>query len=244
MELNEFERMDDLQIGGTVIFQDKRLFCFGVDAVLLANYPTIKPGCRVLDLCSGNGIVPLIISAKTPAGEIHAIDILKRNFELIAKSIEYNGLQDKIFPICDDLKNWKAHFTAASFDVVTCNPPYIKCGGGLLNDSAEKSCARHEIFCKLEDVISAASSLLKHGGKFCIVYRPDRLAELIVTLKNFRLEPKRMRFVHSRNGDKATMVLIEAVKSGGSELIVEPPLYVYKNKTEYSDEIESIYGRK
>ena len=243
MELNEFERIDDLQLGGTVIFQDKRLFCFGVDAVLLANYATVKDNDRVLDLCSGNGIIPLIISAKTSAREIHSIDILERNFELINKSIKYNRLENKIFPVCDDLKNWKRHFAASSFDTVTYNPPYIKSGGGLLSSGEEKRCARHEIFCTLDDVVSAAASLLKHGGKFAVVYRPDRLAELIFTLKLHKLEPKRIRFVHSRCGDKAKLVLLEAVRSGGAEMTVDPPLYIYKNKTEYSDEIDRIYGR-
>lgn len=243
MELNEFERIDDLQLGGTIIFQDKRLFCFGVDAVLLANFASVKPGAAALDLCSGNGIVPLILSAKTDAAEIHAIDILERNFELINKSITYNRLENKIFPVCEDLKNWKLHFAASSFDVVTCNPPYIKSGGGLLSAGEEKRCARHEIFCTLDDVVSAAASLLKHGGKFAVVYRPDRLAELIFTLKIHKLEPKRIRFVHSRSGDRAKLVLLEAIRSGGAELTVEPPLYIYKNKTEYSDEINRIYGR-
>lgn len=243
MKLNEFERIDDLQLGGTVIFQDKRLFCFGIDAVLLANYASVKPGAKALDLCSGNGIVPLILSAKTDAAEIHAIDILERNFELINKSIKYNHLENKIFPVCDDLKNWKQHFAASSFDVVTCNPPYIKSGGGLLSAGEEKRCARHEIFCTLDDVVLAAASLLKYGGKFAVVYCPDRLAELIFTLKIHKLEPKRIRFVHSRSGDKAKLVLLEAMRSGGVEMTVEPPLYIYKNKTEYSDEINRIYGR-
>lgn len=243
MELNEFERMDDLQLGGTVIFQDKRLFCFGVDAVLLADFASVRMGDRVLDLCSGNGIIPLILSAKTEASEIFSVEILERNFELINKSIKYNLLEKRIFPVCDDLKNWKAHFAASSFDVVTCNPPYIKCGGGIVSRDAEKRCARHEVFCTLEDVVSAASSLLKHGGRFSVVYRPDRLAELIYTLKIHKLEPKRMRFVHSREGDRANLVLLESVRSGGAEMTVEPPLYIYKNQTEYSDEINRIYGR-
>lgn len=243
MELNEFERLDDLQLGGVKLFQDKRMFCFGIDAVLLANFAFVKPGNVVLDMCSGNGIIPFILYAKTKAKAIHCIEIQKENHALIQKSIDYNNAHDVIFPVCDDLNNWKEHFLPSSFDVITCNPPYIKTGGGLLNPSDSKKCARHEIFCNLEDVVSAAAKLLVPGGRFSVVHRPDRLAELIFTLKSYKLEPKRMRLVHSRLGDKPNLVLIESVRGGGSELTVDPPLYVYKNKTEYTDEIEEIYGR-
>ena len=243
MELNEFERLDDLQLGGVKLFQDKRMFCFGIDAVLLANFATVKPGSTVLDMCSGNGIIPFILYAKTDAKSIHCIEIQPQNHSLIERSIGYNGAEDRVFPVCDDLKNWKEHYSAASFDVITCNPPYIKSGGGLLNPSDSKKCARHEIFCNLEDVVSAAAKMLVPGGRFTVVYRPDRLAELIFTLKSHKLEPKRMRLVHSRFGDKPNLVLLESTRGGNSELHIDPPLYVYKNENEYTDEIEKIYGR-
>ena len=219
------------------------MFCFGIDAVLLANFAKVSEGDTVLDMCSGNGIIPFILYAKTNARAIHCIEIQKENHALITKSIEYNNAGERIFPICDDLNNWKEHFSAATFNVITCNPPYIKSGGGLLNPSDSKKCARHEIFCTLDDVVSSASKMLVPGGRFAIVYRPDRLAELIFTLKTYKLEPKRMRLVHSRIGDKPNLVLLESVRGGGSELLIDPPLYVYKNENEYTDEIEMIYGR-
>ncbi len=243
MELNEFERLDDLQLNGLKIYQDKRMFCFGVDAVLLANFAVVKIGARVLDMCSGNGIIPFILSAKTKASHITCLEIQKRNCELIEKSIAYNKLDDKIGVVCDDLNNWKKSFPPSGFDVITCNPPYIRAGGGLLNPSDEKKCARHEIFCTMEDVVKASASMLKAGGKLFLIYRTDRLAELIFCLKFHNIEPKRMRLVHSRAGDRPNLVLIEGTRGGKPDMIIEPPLYIYKNKTEYSDEINQIYGR-
>lgn len=239
----EFERLDDLQLGGVKIYQDKRMFCFGIDAVLLANYVSVPPSSNVLDMCSGNGIIPFILFAKTKADKISALEIIHRNVELMNKSIEYNNAQNRIFPVCDDLKNWSNHFGAATFDIITCNPPYIKSGSGLLNPDDNKKCARHEIFCTLEDVVSAAAKMLKPTGKLAMVYRPDRLAELIFTLKSHGIEPKRMRTVHSRMGDKPNLILIEGIRGGKPELCFEPPLYIYKNETEYTDEINKIYGR-
>ncbi len=241
--LNEFERLDDLGLGGIRLVQDKRMFCFGVDAVLLANYATVKPDNKVLDLCSGNGIIPFIIHAKKRADKIYCMEIQENNCRLIEKSIAYNKTEGKIIPVCDDLNNWQRHFSPASFDVITCNPPYIKQGGGLVNPNDFKRCARHEVFCTLEDVVLSSAAMLRPGGRLAMVYRPDRLAELIFTLKTHKLEPKRMRTVHSRFGDKPNLILLESIRGGKSELTFEPPLYIYKNKDEYSDEIETIYGR-
>lgn len=240
MQLKSHERLDDLQIKGLHIIQDKRGFCFGVDAVLLSAFPEIKKGDRVLDMCTGNGIIPLLLYAKYEAAEIYGMEIQPEVAQMAQRSVLYNGI-DNVFIKEGDIKDAVAMFGTATFEQITCNPPYIKSQSGLINPGDSKAIARHEILCTLDDVIKTSASLLRFGGKLCMVHRPDRLSDVISTMRKYKIEPKRLRTVHSRPGEGATLFLIEGALGGGTFLKVLPPLYIYDGEGNYTDETERIY---
>jgi len=242
-----YERLDDLQTKTNLhLIQNPEWFCFGVDAVLLADFAakTVKIHADVLDLCSGNGIIPLLLTEKTNADFITGLEIQEPVAEMADRSVRWNELQDKVKIQCGDLKDAEEIFGKETFDNITCNPPYKENNGGLKNASDTVTIARHEIFCTLEDIISVSARCLKPYGKLCLIHRPERLADIICLMRAARLEPKRLRFVHPSPSKTATMILIEGAKFGKPKLFLEPPLYVYNEKGEYSDEINSIYGRK
>lgn len=243
--LKENERIDDLQLNGLRLIQNSEMFCFGVDAVLLADYAkaSIKKGAKVLDLCCGNGIVPILLTAKSKAEFIYGLEVQTESAKLAEKNVVFNGLDEKIKVICDNLKNSESHFKKAVFDNITCNPPYKENGGGLKNTSDSIMIARHEILCTLEDIIRVSSQLLKPTGKLTLIHRPERLADIIILMKKYKIEPKRLRFVHPKYEKTATMILIEGSRGGRPKLVLDPPLYIYKSDGVYSDEIDRIYGR-
>ncbi len=244
--INPRERIDDLQTDGLKIIQNPDLFCFGTDAVLLSDYASksIRKGAKVLDLCCGNGIIPLLLTSKSYASEITGIEIQEDSASLAKRSVELNNLNDKIHIICDDLKNAESIFGKRSFDYITCNPPYKEAGGGLTNKASSTTIARHEILCNLEDIIRVSSIILKQTGKLCMVHRPERLADILCLMRKYKIEPKRLRMVHPSAEKTATMVLVEGAYSGKPKLILDPPLYVYKDVNVFSDEIITIYNRR
>ena len=243
--VNPNERIDDLQLGGLCIIQNPDWFCFGVDAVLLADFAkkSIKKNSIVLDLCTGNGIVPLLLAEKSLAKHITGIEIQSPVAEMASRSVVMNNLSGKIDIINDDLNNAVERFGKNSFDNISCNPPYKEVTGGLKNNTGIITVARHEIYCTLKDVIYVSSQLLKQYGKLAMIHRPERLIEIICYMKEFGLEPKRLRFVHPSANKTANMILIEGVKCGNPKLFLEPPLYVYGEDGKYSAEIDEIYGR-
>lgn len=243
--VRSYERIDDLQLGGIRIIQNPAWFCFGTDAVLLADYASksIKKDSVVLDLCTGNGIVPLLLSQKSGASKIHGIEIQSDVAEMANRSVSLNNLDEKIRITCGDLKVAESIFGKRTFDYITCNPPYKESGGGLTNKTDPTAVARHEILCNLEDVIRVSSILLKPLGKLCIIHRPERLADIMCLMREYKIEPKRLRFVHPSAERTATMILVEGSFCGGRKLFLDPPLYMYKSPNIYSDEIEKIYGR-
>ena len=240
--VHEGERVDDLQISGLSIIQNPAAFCFGMDAVLLSGFVRVKPGEEVLDMCTGNGILPLLLSAKTAAKSICGIEIQEESADLACRNVEMNGLSQRVRIVCGDIKEAGEYFRPASFDVVSCNPPYIAGGRGLKNPDDAKNIARHEILCDFNDVCAAAVLMLKDGGRFCMVHRPERVPELIRTLSAHRLECKRMRFVHPYADREPAMVLMEAVKGGGLGARIEKPLIIYESEGVYSAEIREDYG--
>lgn len=242
MELKSYERLDDLQIKGLFIIQDTRGFCFGTDAVLLSDFAQVKKGDSVLDMCTGTGIIPLLISAKTEAGNITGVEILKDVSDMARRSVLYNKIEN-IEILNGDIKDCACMFGKNSFDVVTCNPPYKKAGSGLVNPDDVKAVSRHEILCSLEDVISQASLVLKDGGKFFMVHRPTRLADIFFLMRGYSLEPKRLRLVAPQEGKEPNMVLIEAAKGGNPFLKVLPTLNVYNSLGQYTEELLKIYER-
>lgn len=242
VELRENERIDDLQRNGYQIIQNPEKFCFGMDAVLLSGFVRVKPGAKVLDLGTGTGIIPLLVEAKTQAMHISAIEIQEESADMARRSVQLNGLEDKIDIVTGDLREAEKFFDAASFDVVTCNPPYMIGQHGLTNPDAPKAIARHEILCTLEDVVRTAAKLLKPGGYFCMVHRPFRLAEIIRVMTKYKLEPKRMKLVYPYVDKEPNMVLIEGCRGGKPRMTVEKPLIVFKEPNIYTDEITDVYG--
>ncbi|MCX7842848.1 MAG: tRNA1(Val) (adenine(37)-N6)-methyltransferase [Clostridia bacterium] len=241
--VNENERIDDLQYKGFRIIQKKEGFCFGVDAVLLANFADIRKGDRVIDLGTGTAIIPLLLSAKTEAASIVGLEIQSEMAEMASRSVELNGLVGRVSIVNGDIKECDKLFGPSSFDAVVTNPPYMNRGGGLVNPTDAKAIARHEILCTLEDVIKAGGRLLVPGGKFCMVHRPERLADIIFLMRTYKIEPKYLRFVHPSPYKKANLILIKGSKGGNPQLKMMEPLYVYDENGNYSDEINRIYCR-
>lgn len=242
IRLLEDERIDELQRNSYRIIQNRKKFCFGMDAVLLSGFARAEKGERTLDLGTGTGIIPLLMAAKTRGESFAALEIQPDMADMAARSVALNGLEKKITVVTGDIKEASEIFGRASFDVVTCNPPYMDQSHGLRNPDEPRAIARHELLCTFEDVAREAAAVLRPGGRFYLVHRPRRLAELICVLKNHRLEPKRMKLVHPYLESEANMVLLEAVRGGGVQLRVEPPLVVYERPGVYTREIYDIYG--
>ena len=236
------ERLDDLQRNGYKIIQNENKFCFGMDAVLLSGFSNVKEGENVLDLGTGTGIIPILLAGKTKGRHFTGLEIQSCSADMAARSVKYNHLEDRISIVEGDIKEAGKVFEPASFDVITSNPPYMTGQHGLVNPDEEKAIARHEICCTLEDVISQTAKLLRVGGRFYLVHRPFRLAEIIHMLVEYRLEPKRMKLVYPFVDREPNMVLIEAVRGGKSRITVEKPLIVYQKPGVYTDEIYDIYG--
>ena len=219
-------RTEELGIDNLKIIQNSDLFCFGTDAVVLSDFVRAQKGSRIIDLCTGNGIIPLLLSAKTKAQSIVGVEILKESAALAEQSVELNALGDKITIINDDLKDWKKHFKAGSFDVVTCNPPYMKVGAGFTNTEDLKTVARHEVHASLGDITRAAAGLLKFGGLFFMVHRADRLCDVLCSMRDAGIEPKRLAFVHANPHKEASLVLAEGMLGAKPSLKMEKPVYV------------------
>ena len=241
-ELKENERVDDLQRNGYGIIQRKGAFCFGMDAVLLSGFAAVRQGEQALDLGTGTGIIPILLEAKSEGRHFTGLEIQPEMADMARRSVAYNHLESKIEIVTGDIKEAGRLFDLASFDVVTSNPPYMNDAHGLKNPDLPKAIARHEILCTLEDVVRSAAILLKPGGRFYMVHRPHRLIEIISVMRQYRLEPKRMKFVHPFIDREANMVLIEGVRGGKPMVKLEAPIIVYKEPGVYTDEIYEIYG--
>lgn len=240
--LQQGERVDELQRNGYRIIQKEGAFCFGMDAVLLSGFARVKEGERMLDLGTGTGIIPILLEAKTKGEHFTGLEIQAESVDMARRSVQLNDLSEKISIVEGDIKEAPAIFGKASFDVVTTNPPYMTGSHGLLNPHMPKAIARHEVLCTLEDVIRSASELLEEGGRFYMVHRPFRLAEIMNVMTKYRLEPKRMKLVYPYVDREPNMVLLEGLKGGRSRITVEKPLIVYKEPWKYTDEIYEIYG--
>ena len=239
--INDHERIDDLQIKQLKIIQHTKKFCFGMDAVLLSDFADVKKGERVLDLGTGTGIIPILLIGKTEAAHITGIEIQQEMAKMANRSVKLNHLSEKIKIIHGDFKKAIQLLGAGTFDVITTNPPYMN--AGLKNPEDAKAIARHEIKCTLEDVVKTGSRMLKIGGKFAMVHRPERLVDIICLMRQYKLEPKRLRMVHSYPHKRANLILIEGVRSGKAYLNIMEPLYVRNADGSYTQEIDKIYGK-
>ncbi|MED4404184.1 tRNA1(Val) (adenine(37)-N6)-methyltransferase [Metabacillus fastidiosus] len=246
VELKDDERLDYLLAEDLRIIQSPSVFAFSLDAVLLSKfaYLPIQKG-NIIDLCTGNGIIPLLLSTRTK-GKITGVEIQKRLYDMATRSVAYNRLDGQIDIIHGDLKEMPKQLGHSKYDIVTCNPPYfVTPKEGKKNENEHFAIARHEILCTLEDVIRVSSQLLRQGGKFAMVHRPGRFLEIIELMKKYRLEPKRVQFVHPNKEKEANTLLIEGIKDGQPDLKILKPLFVYNKHSEYTDEIKEIlYGEK
>ena len=240
--LKEGERFDDLQRNQLKIIQSEKGFRFGMDAVLLSGFVRVQRNENAMDLCSGNGIIPLLLSAKTEGKRFTGLELLAESADMAARSVAYNGLWNRISIVCGDVRDAAVQFGGSSFDVVTCNPPYMKGGHGLANADDAVTIARHEVKLTREELVRAAAFLVRPKGRVYLVHRPFRLTELIVRMHEADIEVKRLRMVHPYADRKPNMVLVEGVRGGKPYLTVEPPLVVYERPGIYTKEILTTYG--
>ena len=244
-EIINNEDVESLKQTGYKIIQGKDNFKFGIDAFLLAwfAHDGIRNGQSVVDLCTGTGIIPLLLSASSRAVHISGLEIQDKSADMAKRSLELNNLTQKIEIIHGDVKKVPDYYKKHSVEAVTCNPPYMIADHGKQNPNDEKAIARFEVLCNLEDIISAADYLLKEKGVFYMIHRPFRLSEIFSALARHGMEIKRMRFVHPYSDKEPNMVLIEARKNARARVTVEKPLVVYKEAGIYTEEIQKIYGR-
>jgi tRNA1(Val) A37 N6-methylase TrmN6 len=245
INLKDDERLDYLLAEDLRIIQSPSVFAFSLDAVLLAKfvYVPIQKG-NILDLCTGNGIVPLLLSTRTK-GKITGVEIQQRLYDMAVRSIDYNELQHRLHMIHGDIKEMPKELGYGKYDVVTCNPPYfLTPSNDERNENEHLAIARHEILCTLEDAVRVSSQLVRQGGKVAFVHRPGRLLDMITLMRKYRLEPKRIQFVHPKIGKEAKTLLVEAIKDGQPDLKILPPLFVHDENQEYTNEVKEIlYGK-
>ena len=240
--LYEGERIDELQRNNYKIIQNDKKFCFGMDAVLLSGFATVKKGEKALDLGTGTGIIPILLEAKYEGIHYTGLEIQEESADMARRSVALNHIESKVSIVTGDIKEASKIFGGSSHDVVTCNPPYMTGSHGLVNKDMAKTIARHEVMCTFEDVAREASKVLRPNGRFYLVHRPFRLAELMITLTQYKLEPKRLMMVHPFIDKEPNMVLIECVKGGKSRIQIEPPFIVYKEPGVYTDAVYDTYG--
>ena len=240
--LHPGERFDDLNRNGYSIIQDPKRFCFGMDAVLLSGFAEVRKGDEVLDLGTGTGIIPILLEAKTDHRYFTGLEIQKESADMARRSVAYNQLEERVSIVDGDIKEASTLFPPSSFDVITTNPPYMIGQHGLKNSEEAKYIARHEVLCTLDDVVKQSAKLLKPGGRFYMVHRPFRLAEIMVTMTKYKIEPKRMKLVYPFVDKEPNMVLIGGIRGGNPRMTVEKPLIVYEKQGVYTHEIIDIYG--
>ena len=245
--LHPGERLDDLQRDGYRIIQNGKYFCFGMDAVLLSAFACIKPGERMLDLGTGTGVIPILLRARTGYGPdkgnaFTGLEINEYCADMAQRSVRFNQIEDNVRIVQGDIRKADQTFAGGSFDVITSNPPYMIAGHGFESADPCVAAARTEVLCTLEDVVCQASRLLKEQGRFYMVHRPFRMAEIICMLTKHRLEPKRIRLVYPFVDREPNMLLIEARKGGRPRVSAEPPLIIYESKGVYTREVRELYN--
>lgn len=221
------ERLDDLQIGGLELIQNPSGFCFGVDAVFLSDFVKVKPGETVLDLGTGNGIIPILLSAKTSGKRFTGLEIQENTADMARRSVIYNHLEDRVDIVTGDIKEAAEIFKPAFFDVITTNPPYMLSQHGLRNPDDAKAIARHEVLCTLDDILRESMRLLQDKGRFYMIHRPFRLTEIMIKMNHYKIEPKRIQFIHPYIDKEPVLVLIEGVRGARPRVTVEPPIIIY-----------------
>ena len=236
------ERLDDLQLGGLELIQNPSKFCFGVDAVFLSDFAKVKPGETVLDMGTGNGIIPVLLAGKTKGKHFTGLEIQEESADMACRSVRHNRLEEQIDIVTGDIKEAAERFKPAFFDVITTNPPYMLADHGLRNPDDSKAIARHEVLCTLDDILRESMRLLQDKGRFYMIHRPFRLTEILTKMHEYKIEPKRIQFIHPYIDKEPNMVLIEGMKGGNPRMQVEPPLVVYQKDGSYTEELLALYG--
>ena len=244
--IHDGERIDEIGFGNLRLIQKPEGFCYGIDAVLLATFAQIRKNAKVIDLGTGTGIIPIILSHRTEAAEIVGVELQKDSYERGLRNIFLNNLEDRITLIHSDVKQLvkDKKISPHSFDAILTNPPYIKGDGGLKNKEDAKMIARHETAASLSDFIHEASLLLRDRGDFYMVHRPNRVVDICILCRQHKLEPKELRLVSPNRETAPNILLIHCVKHGRPELKFLDPLYVYKEDGNYTDEIMRLYERQ
>ena len=244
INLEENERIDDLEINGLKIVQNEKWFCFGVDAVLLSDFAKkMKKGAKLLDLGTGTAILPILLSAKTDFEKAVGVEVQEELCKMARKSVMLNGLENRIEILCKNIKELNENFEKNTFDVIVTNPPYKKERSGIINENIQKVISRHEIEANLEDFIKISFDLLKDKGEFYMVHHPERLTDILFYMRKYKIEPKNLKFVFSRQNKIPKLVLIKGVKNAKDFLNVESNLYIYDDNGNYTDEFLKIYGK-
>lgn len=244
MNIEALEVLDDLQINGLKIIQKNEGFKFGTDAILLSDFAKSIKSEKTLDLCTGSGIIPLLLSAKTDTKLFYGIEIQPDMADMAKRSVEFNNLEDKIEITCGDLLDSISIYGKRQFDLITCNPPYMRRGSAVLNESDSKIISRHEVKCTLEDIIRVSSSLLSLTGHLVMVHRPTRLCDMIFLMRKYNIEPKKIRFVQKSANDAPMLVLCDGLYNGKSDVTVLPPLVLYNEDGSKTDEMKKIYNEE
>lgn len=236
------ERIDDLQRNGYRIIQDPKRFCFGLDAVLLSGFVRIMPEETVLDLGTGTGILPILLHARTKGAHFTGLEIQEASADMARRSVALNHLEDHIDIVTGDIRDASTRFGASSFSVITVNPPYMTQDHGLTNRSDAKTIARHEVLCTLGDVLRESARILPPHGRFYMVHRPFRLAEILSEMRAAGIEPKRLRFVHPYSDREPGLILVEGLRGGRSGMTVEKPLILHEDDGTYTKEVREKHG--
>lgn len=238
--LNEYERIDQLLKEDLSIIQNPNVFSFSTDALLLGHFTHIRKNDKVLDLCSGNGILPLLLSYKS-SQKIEGIEIQAQLVDMARRSFQYNQLEHRLIMHHMDLKEVIQHFKPSQYSLVTCNPPYFKINQSHQHRLEAHKIARHEVMCTLGDCTQAARHLLKEGGRFIIVHRADRMMDVLTEMRNANIEPKLAHFIYSKKEKDAHAIVIEGRKGGNQGLKLRPPFYMYNENGDYTKEMREIY---
>jgi len=238
------ETLDSIKIRNfeVQVYQSKSGYRFSLDALLLADFPSLKSCRSILELGAGSGVVSLLLALKYPKARVIGVEIQDSLYKRAVRNAEVNNLSDRVDFIHGDLRELPKKLPAGSFELCVMNPPFRKPGTGRISPGDERATARHELKGGIDEAIKTARIMLKNRGRVCVIYHPDRLSELITLMKSHSLEPKRLLFVHSHKGDEARMVLVEAVKEGSPGLKVLPPLFIYAKEREYTAEMRDFYG--
>lgn len=244
VELKENERIDDLEFKKLKVIQNKEGFCFGIDAVLLSDFAkNIKNNAKVLDLGTGTGIISILLCGKTNLSKIIGVEVQEEVADMAKRSVRLNNLENKFEIINENITNLEKIYERNSFDVIVTNPPYKKENTGIVNEEKKKLISRHETLAKLEDYIKISNKLLKDKGEFYMVHRPERLVDIITYMRQYKIEPKEIRFVCSHENEPPKLVLIKGIKSGKPFLKFKENLYIYEKDGNYTEEILKIYNK-